>query len=188
RQRAYVTRRALHAFPCHPWHFSRFDIQGKPMLTIFSLTPLHCASVLAMSLLMVTSAHAHRSFLVPSSTVLADTGQQWVTVDAARGNDLFFFNHNAMPIEGLRISAPDGHIVAPSKLERFRYRHVFDLEVKQPGTWQIAVVEDGLRARWKEQGKEKRWNGTRANYAQSVPAQATDLTVSHVQSRIETFV
>lgn len=149
---------------------------------------LRCASVLGLSLLLLSSAYAHRSFMVPSSTVLTDTGRQWVTIDAARGNDLFFFNHNAMPVDSLHITAPDGSAVVPDKLERLRYRHVFDIQLTQPGTWQVAVVENGLRARWKENGTEKRWNGDRAGYAQAVPAQATDLAVSYVQSRIETFV
>ncbi len=119
---------------------------------------------------------------------MADTGRQWVTIDAARGNDLFFFNHNAMPVEGLRITAPDGNTVAPDKLERFRYRQVMDIQLTKPGTWQVAVAEDGLRARWKENGEDKRWNGSAADYAKAIPAGATDLTVTQATARIETFV
>src|SRR5690606_24859899 len=135
-----------------------------------------------------SAALAHRSFLVPSSTTLSSTQNQWVTVDAARGNDLFFFNHNAMPVDGLTITAPDESVVKPSKIERFRYRTVFDLPLTMPGTWRVAVVDDGLRVRWTEGGVAKRWNGPAADFARSVPAQASELQVNEAASRVETFV
>ena len=78
---------------------------------------LAVAHLLALPLL----AQAHRSFLVPSSTVLSPTAHQWVSVDAARGNDLFFFNHNALPLEGLEIISPAGAAVNPAKLERSKF-------------------------------------------------------------------
>lgn len=143
---------------------------------------------LAAIVLLPLSAQAHRSFLVPSSTVLSPAPNQWISVDAARGNDLFFFNHNAMPVDGLVITAPSGQTVPPAKLERFRYRAVFDWQLTQPGTWRAAVVEEGLRARWEENGKPKRWSGTPADFAKALPAGATKLQVNEVQSRVETFV
>ncbi|RIX78638.1 DUF4198 domain-containing protein [Acidovorax cavernicola] len=143
---------------------------------------------LAVGALLSLSAQAHRSFLVPSSTVLSSTPNQWVSVDAARGNDLFFFNHNAMPLEGLAITAPDGQSVSPAKLERFRHRAVFDWQLTQPGTWRAAVVEEGLRAQWEEGGKPRRWSGAPAKFAEAVPADAAKLQVNEVQSRVETFV
>lgn len=143
---------------------------------------------LAAWAVLPSAAWAHRSFLVPSSTVLSNAPGQWVTVDAARGNDLFHFNHNAMPVEGLAITAPDGSTVAPARLERFRYRAVFDLPLTQPGTWRIAVVDDGVRAQWTEQGRPRRWMGPPAGLAQAVPPGASELRVSEVMSRVETYV
>ncbi len=153
-----------------------------------SMSSLKYAGALLVALLPLVPAHAHRSFLVPSSTVLDASDKQWVTIDAARGNDLFHFNHNAMPLDGLRIAAPDGNVVKPAKLERFRYRQVFDIELTQPGTWTAAVVDEGLRARWKEGDEEKRWKGSAADFAKAVPAGARDLAVAEVMSRVETFV
>lgn len=157
-------------------------------LLITKSTVVLAACAVGAGMLSPLPAHAHRSFLVPSSTVLAASDKQWVTIDAARGNDLFYFNHNAMPVDGLEIVAPDGRLVTPAKLERFRYRAVMDIQLNQQGTWKAAVVDEGLRVRWKENGEEKRWNGSRADYAKSVPANAQELTVSDAFSRVETMV
>lgn len=160
----------------------------KPLAIPFHAGPALLATVLtAASLLATAPAEAHRSFLVPSSTVLSGPGQ-WVTIDAARGNDLFQFNHNAMPVEGLVILTPSGERVAPARLERFRYRSVLDVELKEAGTWRIAVIDEGLRATWEQDGKPKRWTGSRADFAQAVPAGAARLAVSDIQSRVEAFV
>lgn len=145
---------------------------------------LAVAHLLALPLL----AQAHRSFLVPSSTVLSPTAHQWVSVDAARGNDLFFFNHNALPLEGLQIISPAGAAVNPAKLERFQYKAVFEWQLTTPGTWRAAVVNDGLRVQWQDKGQSKRWNGPAADFAQSVPVNAENLSVNEVASRVETFV
>lgn len=143
---------------------------------------------MAPLLLLPLLAQAHRSFLVPSSTVLSQTANQWVSVDAARGNDLFFFNHNAMPLDGLQIISPSGKVGAPAKLERFRYRAVFEWQLSEPGTWRAAVVNNGLRVQWQENGQPKRWNGPAADFARHVPANADKLSVNQVASRVETFV
>ncbi|MGE0796729.1 MAG: DUF4198 domain-containing protein [Lautropia sp.] len=155
-------------------------------VSVRSLQSVLAAASLAAAMLPAT-ASAHRSFLVPSSTVLSGPGQ-WLTVDAARGNDLFYFNHNAMPVDGLVITAPDGRTVPPAKLERFRYRTVFDVQLTESGTWRTAVVDEGLRAQWQENGQPKRWNGSRSDFAKAVPSGAQKLTVSEVQSRVEVFV
>ena len=86
---------------------------NKNTLNQIARKALAIVPLLALPLL----AQAHRSFLVPSSTVLSHTSNQWASVDAARGNDLFFFNHNALPLDGLLITTPRGAKVDPSKLE-----------------------------------------------------------------------
>ncbi|RCW68629.1 DUF4198 domain-containing protein [Pseudorhodoferax soli] len=154
--------------------------------------PIHrpCATLaLAIAIALPVTGHAHRSFLLPSATVVTpDQKTHWITVDAARSNELFSFNHNAMATEGLQIVSPDGSSSSPTKLERFRYRTVFDWQLTQEGTWQAAVVERGLRAEWVEDGKPKRWSGPAQDYERSVPRQAEKLSVSEVSSRVETFV
>lgn len=149
---------------------------------------LRTTLAVAPLLLLPLLAQAHRSFLVPSSTVLSQTTSQWVSVDAARGNDLFFFNHNALPMEGLEITSPAGASTPPAKLQQFRYKAVFEWQLTMPGTWRAAVVNEGLRVQWQESGNPKRWNGAAADFAKFVPKQAEKLSVNEVASRVETFV
>jgi len=137
--------------------------------------------------LAMLPAAAHKNFLVPSSTTLA-SGIHWVSVDAARGNDLFYFNHNAMPVDGLQIVAPDGTHIEPAKLERFRHRAVFEFQASQAGTYRVAVVDHGLRAAWQDNGQNRRWMGPAEQYPQAVPRDAKELRVFQIDNRIETFV
>ena len=52
----------------------------------------------------------------------------------------------------------------------------------------MAVVNDGVFARWKEDGKPKRYFGKPEGMAQAVPAKADELEVSQSLGRVETFV
>ncbi|HWL29543.1 MAG TPA: DUF4198 domain-containing protein, partial [Burkholderiaceae bacterium] len=73
----------------------------------------HLASrLLAISLLAPACAIAHDAWILPSATVLSGD-EAWITVDAAVGNDKFYFNHRALPLAGLDIRSPDGKEVMP---------------------------------------------------------------------------
>ncbi len=144
---------------------------------------------LALGLAFVTTAiQAHNLFLVPSSTVLSKA--DWITVDAAVSNDLFFFNHMPLGLENLVVSAPDGSQLAPENAMKGKLRSVFDLNLAQPGTYRIAVVNNGLFARWKDKatGQPRRARATPENLASQVPADAQDLQVTQSAGRVETFV
>ena len=142
-------------------------------------------AVIAMFAPMVSEAA--RPWLLPSQTVLARSGG-WVAVDAAMSDDLFSFNQGAMPIDSLRVSGPDGQPVAPQNAAKGRSRSSFDLELRQAGTYRIAVADDAVMARWEEDGKPKRWRGTAAEMATGIPANAAKLEVEQMQRRVETFV
>ena len=146
------------------------------------------ALVLVLSLAaMPFSATAHKAWLQPSETVLAGA-DPWVTVDAAVSNDLFYFNHVPLPLERLAITAPDGSKADAQNGATGKYRSVFDVQLKQQGTYRIAMVNSGLFANWEEDGKPKRWRGTAATFATEVPKDAKDLKVSQSVGRVETFV
>ena len=104
----------------------------------------------------------------------------WVTVDAAVSNDLFYFNHVPLQLENLAITAPDGSKAAAQNPSTGKYRSVFDVELKQAGTYRIGVVNDYATASWDENGKPKRWRGTPAAFATEVPKDAKDLQVGAV--------
>jgi uncharacterized GH25 family protein len=144
--------------------------------------------LMALSVLLAPAvSEAARPWLLPSQTVLARSGG-WVAVDAAMADDLFSVNQAAMPVDALVVSGPDGQPVAPQNVSKSRSRSTFDLELRQAGTYRIAVADDAVTARWEEDGKPKRWRGTAAEMATGIPANAAKLEVEQTQRRVETFV
>lgn len=145
------------------------------------------AAALALSFTLPL-AHAHSSFLLASSTVMSKP--QWITVDGAIGNDMFFFNHVPMRLDGVVVTAPDGSLLAPENVMSGKLRSVFDLNLTQTGTYRIANAFAGVTARYKDKasGQPKGWRGDAAAFAREVPADAEDLRVNESASRLETFV
>ena len=75
----------------------------KTLTRLTAAVALACAATLP--------AQAHNAWLLPSTTVLSKA--DWITVDAAVSNDLFFFNHVPLNVQGLQITAPDGSALQP---------------------------------------------------------------------------
>ena len=140
----------------------------------------------ALSLCVAPTASAHKAWLHPSATVFSDTGA-WMTVDAAVSNDLFYFNHVPLRLDGLQVTAPDGSKVEPQNPATGKYRSVFDLELKQEGTYKLAVVNHGMSAQYQLDGESKRWRGTPAAFKAELPAGATDVKATESVGRVETF-
>lgn len=150
---------------------------------------IRTAAVAALvGLVPLSAAHAHKSWLLPSSTVLSGKDDLAVTVDAAASNDLFYFDHRPIPLNGLVITAPGGGAVTAENTNTGKYRSTFDVPLKDKGTYRISLVSDSLFARYKENGEEKRWRGKPENMANEIPASATDVVVTQAQRRLETFV
>ena len=61
----------------------------------------------AAALLAPASALAHRAWIVPSAATVSGD-DPWVTFDAASSNTLFYADHNAMRLDSMVITAPDG--------------------------------------------------------------------------------
>lgn len=134
------------------------------------------------------AAQAHSPFLMPSTTVLSTP--DWITVDAAVSNDLFNFTAFPLALDKLQVTAPDGSLVAPENLSKGKLRNTFDLQLKQPGTYRIAVLNDGVFARWKDKasGQNKRARGTPESIAAQIPADAQEVEITQSAGRIEAFV
>ena len=142
----------------------------------------------ALAAALPFSAAAHKAWLRPSQTVIAGD-KPVITVDAAVSNDLFYFNHVPVRLDGLMVTAPDGSMAQPQNLATGKFRSVFDLELTQQGTYRLAVVSGGLFASWEgADGKPQRWRGTAARFASEVPKDAKELQVMQAVGRIETFV
>ncbi|HZX81500.1 MAG TPA: DUF4198 domain-containing protein [Lysobacter sp.] len=147
---------------------------------------LACALALASALPL--TAAAHKMWLQPSQTVVAGGSESWITVDAAVSNDIFHFGHVPLRLDNLRITGPDGQPVQPQNGATGKYRSVFDVQLAAPGTYRLAIVNDGLNGQWEENGQPKRWRGNAATFATEVPKNAKNLQVSQALGRVETFV
>jgi len=140
----------------------------------------------ALAAALPFSALAHKAWLLPSQTVIAGN-TPWITVDGAVSNDLFYFNHVPLRLESVVVTAPDGTGVQPQNGATGKFRSVFDVELKQQGTYRIASVHDGLSATYEVNGERKRWRGNAASLAE-LPKDAKNLQVSESVGRVETFV
>jgi uncharacterized GH25 family protein len=147
-------------------------------------------SILAVAAVaaLAVPALAHRAWLLPSSTVVSGA-DNWITVDAAASNDLFFFDHrplSAMPA----VTQPDG---SAGKVENHavgRFRATFDVHLQQQGTYRIAIVSDTVVGNYKLGGETRNLprGTTAANLAAAIPAGATDVQTSEMTSRNEIYV
>jgi len=147
-----------------------------------ALRPL---AVLALSLFAAAAAQAHKSWLMPSATVL--TQDQWITVDAAVSNDLFYFNHVPLRLDSLQITAPDGSAPPPENPFTGKFRSSFDLHLDKPGTYKLALVNSGLFASYELNGEKKRWRGKAEDMAKEIPADAKNVEITQSAGRVETF-
>ena len=139
------------------------------------------------ALMPSTAAEAHRRWLLPSSTVLAGEAEI-VSVDAAASNALFVFEHRAMGLDDLTVTGPDGQAVTPNIIGSGAYRSVFDVPLKEQGTYRIALVNSGMMGSYELNGERHRWRGKRADLESGIPAGATNVRVSEMAGRTETFV
>lgn len=148
-------------------------------------------SLIRISALLLAIApgvgEAARAWILPSQTIVANSGG-WVSFDAAQADDLFSVNQAILPIDQLVITTPDGAPVEPQNAAKGRSRSTFDLELRKPGTYRVAVAGDTITARWEEDGKPQRWRGAPAEMAAKIPANAAKLEVEQLQRRVETYV
>ena len=144
-------------------------------------------AALCAALVLPFAAHAHKMWMVPSSTVISGE-DAYVTVDAAVSNDLYYPDHFPAQLDQLVITAPDGTTVKPENAATGKYRSTFDLAVPQKGTYRLALVNQGVFANYEVDGKKQRWRGTPAELKAAIPAGAKNVQVSEMSSRVETFV
>ncbi|WP_267396256.1 MULTISPECIES: DUF4198 domain-containing protein [unclassified Sphingomonas] len=98
-------------------------------------------------------AAAHRPWLVPSATTFSGT-DDWVTVDAAVSNDLFYPDHFPMSTDGIKVWAPDGSTGQIENAAKGRYRSTFDVHLDKPGTWKIGTEDVNVGGTFKVNGED----------------------------------
>ncbi len=160
------------------------------------MTPLVARLIAAAALVSVPAAlSAHRMWMLPSGTVFSDTSG-WVTVDAAVSNDLFFFDHQPLRLDGVKVWQPDGSEGVLQNGATGRYRSVFDVRLDKPGTWKIGTQSNAVMGSFKVDGVEKRLGrrgppqpGAPAPLTVAdIPANATDVKLVETSTRNEIFV
>lgn len=146
------------------------------------------AGVIA-AMLAPGAAQAHRQWMLPSATTLSGS-DSWVTVDAAISNDLFYFEHFPLPVDGVTVTEPDGNAGKIENAAKGRYRSTFDVHLTKPGTYRIANVSTGLMGSYMLGGKRERLprGVTKDKLSTALPAGATDVQAAEMINRNEIFV
>ena len=151
--------------------------------------PLLFASLVTGTL----SVQAHRLWILPDVTVLSGD-EPAVSFDAAVSNSIFNFDHVALAPQAIHISAPDGTEVEPENAAKGKLRTVFDLSMKQAGTYRVYVTMQGMNAFWKDaDGKRHMFPGrgksaTPQEISNAIPEDASDVRIVESYRRAETFV
>jgi hypothetical protein len=136
---------------------------------------------------LTTAASAHRMWLLPSTFTLSGE-EQWVTVDGAISNDLFFPNHVPMSLSNILVVAPDGGAVSPENGATGKFRTTFDVKLDRQGTYRIAEEAATYFAQWQEDGERKRMRGSLDQImARGIPARE-GASLMTAQRRTETYV
>lgn len=151
-------------------------------------TRLKAATLVAIGALAIAGpASAHRMWMMPSTFTLSGE-EQYITVDGAISNNLFFPNHVALSLEDVSITRPDGSVVDPENGSTLKFRSVFDVKLDQQGTYRISETGSLYWAMWKENGEEE-WRRGSWEYLVAEGYDKKD-GVSFQQSkrRVETFV
>lgn len=142
--------------------------------------------LLTLLLTMPFTAQAHNFWLLPSQTILSGSTDNWITVDAAVSNDLFYFNHAPLSLAGLVITAPDGNTVTAENEHKGKWRSSFDAHLAKEGTYKLALINNGVFASYTFDGEKKRYRGDVAGLS-SLPAGAKKLAVTESVSHVEAF-
>ncbi|MCW1887536.1 DUF4198 domain-containing protein [Luteolibacter flavescens] len=148
------------------------------------LTPL--AAGLAL-LLLSPATHAHRLWLVASTTVLSGTGQH-IAVEGAISNDLFFPNHLSLPLAATTATSPSGKKLELLSPAEGKIRTSFELKLDETGTYRIATINDMMFLSWKEGGETRHARGTPAEMDKRDLTKLEGVELSRWISRVETVV
>ena len=132
-------------------------------------------------------AQAHRMWILPSTFTLSGE-EQWVTVDGAVSNDLFFPNHVPLRLDNMGVTAPDGVSSPVEGGWTGKFRSAFDVKLDKQGTWKIGEAGASYFARWEEDGEPRRKRGSLADLEADGLIGKPGVEVMQASRRVETFV
>lgn len=134
------------------------------------------------------TASAHRAWMLPSTFTFSGDSQ-WVTVDAAISNDLFFPNHHPIDPASVTVTGPDGSSVEIKNAAAGEIRAMFDFQMTQQGTYRVSTAgEPFYFASWAEAGERKRWRGTLETLRAEGVDKKPEVEISLSNRSVETYV
>lgn len=145
-------------------------------------------AVAAIAAIAVPAAYAHRGWLLPSTTVVSGENN-WITIDAAASNDVFFADHR--PLAGMPVLfQPDGTMGTIENHKVGQVRATFDVHLTQQGTYRVAILSDAVFGTYVLNGETKQIpRGTnRENLAKAIPQGATDVKTAEMTGRNEVYL
>lgn len=157
---------------------------------------------LAVAVGMTSIVNAHSLWIVPSQTQFSGD-KAWVTFDAAASNQMFIANHASLDLVKMNAWSPSNQKVSMQNAVEGRVRTVFDLQLQEPGTYQVLRSGVSILARGKPpeknkpkddkpNGKPKQrrwWRGTLNDYlAGKYPDNFSADNFITLVSQVETFV
>jgi len=144
-------------------------------------------SKLLAFLVLTQSALAHRQWILPSTSIFSGK-DQWVSVEAAISNDLFFPNHHAIALEQIQVLDPEGMKVDLQNSAEGKIRSTFEVLLEKEGTYKMGTESSRFFARWKDGEETKRWRGTLEEFFASEMKDKPEVQLANYRSRVETFV
>lgn len=147
----------------------------------------HMIALAATALTVAQPALAHRMWMVPSTFTLSGD-EQWVTVDGAVSNDLFFPNHVPLNYENVTVQKPDGSLNAVEDGWVGKYKTSFDVHLDQQGTYRISEGGEMWFAMWEEEGERQRKRGSLEDLKSEGLFDREDVQIMTSKRRVETFV
>ncbi len=149
---------------------------------------LKFASLAAVSAMIVTApASAHRMWMMPSTFTLSGD-EQYITVDGAISNNLFFPNHVPLSLDDVTITRPDGSTAKPENGSTLKFRSVFDVKLDQQGTYRISETGATYFATWEENGETQRRRGSWERLMADGLDKKGGVQFMESRRRVETFV
>lgn len=144
-------------------------------------------AAIVLATLPLASASAHRQWILPSQTLLDDEGK-YVTFDAAVSETLFDYDSFPIKLDSLVVTGPDGLPVQTENLTNGKLRGTFDAKLLKAGLYRAAILTTAANATYKVGEETKRFRGTEAQLKTDIPKEATDVVVTRMEGRVETFV
>ncbi|EDY85047.1 hypothetical protein VDG1235_4681 [Verrucomicrobiia bacterium DG1235] len=136
---------------------------------------------------IATSALAHRQWILPSTSILSGE-DQWISVEAAISNNLYFPNHHAIALDNITVLGPSGQALEKHSAAQGKIRSTFELQLEANGSYRIFSGRSGMFASWEEDGERKRKRGTAEEFAAMDLASMDKLQLRENASRVETIV